>query len=353
MNKFTVIDPLLKTEAQIMPFVTFPLTKKCNFRCQYCGHGGELSASMEDSQDYNLLKDKIIQAHKLGVRKFRFTGGEPFLYPHIENLIDLFNDLGVYLHVNTNASLIEKYEHIFENMQDNIHFAVSLDTLNPELFNNMSGTKNMFTKVIRGIEIINKAGNLLRLNMVVTKLNEEEIFDIINYCSKLNCDLKLLDVVSVPLPYGDRTNLHVPFVDLEKNLLEISDHVKEHQYARSFGTPCKIYKYKGVNITVKSTWNGSHYDLDGICSGCEYFPCHEGLYDIFALPDNRIVGCRWSEESVVTTGESFTDKLLSIAEIFQRAEYVERKNNLAMSPKPKFVINSLKTAGNKVPNISF
>lgn len=340
-SKFSIISPDIKQTARIMPFCTFPLTKKCNFKCIYCGYGGELSASMEESQDFDTLVERIYKAHKLGVRKFRFTGGEPFLYPHIEKLINLFNDLGAYLLINTNGSLIENYKHVFENIQSNIFFAVSFDTNNPEKFDKISGTKNMYSRVKSGIEIINNSGRLLRLNMVVTTENKDEIFDIINYCSELGCNLKLLDVVSVPLPYGNRADLHVPFMELEEKLNEIAERITDHQYARSFGTPCKIYNYKGVAVTVKSTWNGSRYDVNGICSGCEYFPCHEGLYDIFNLPDKRVVGCRWSEESVVK-GEKFSEQLEKMASIFQRAEYVPRTENSAMKPEPEFVVKSLK-----------
>ncbi len=144
--------------------------------------------------------------------------------------------------------------------------------------------------------------------------------------------------------------MHVPFVELEKLLSEKSENIHDHQYARSFGTPCKIYVYNGVRITVKSTWNGSRYDINGICNGCSYYPCHEGLYDIFALPDNRVVGCRWSEESVIQNGTNFKEKLENIAEIFQRAEYVERKYNEAMPPNPDFVVNSLKRAEMDIVN---
>lgn len=345
LNKpvFSIISPEIKQEARIMPFCTFPLTKKCNFKCIYCGYGGELSASMEESQDFNTLVERIFTAHKLGVRKFRFTGGEPFLYPHIEKLIKLFNELGAYLLINTNGSMVENFKHIFNDIQSNIHFAVSFDTNNPEKFDKISGTKNMYERVKRGIEIINNSGRLLRLNMVVTTENKDEIFDIVDYCSQLGCNLKLLDVVSVPLPYGKRENLHVPFIELEDELGRISDRIIDHQYARSFGTPCKIYYYKGVAITVKSTWNGSRYDIKGICNGCEYFPCHEGLYDIFNLPDKRVVGCRWSEESVVEA-ENFEGQLESMANIFQRAEYVPRTSNPAMKPEPEFVVKSLKKA---------
>ena len=353
MEKFSIINSKIKKNARIMPFVTFPLTKNCNFKCQYCGYGGELSASKKNKQEFEKLKEKIFIAHNLGVRKFRLTGGEPFMYPHITDLINLFNDLGVYLLINTNGSLVDKYVDLFEKMQDNIHFAVSLDTLKSDIFDDMTGTKNNFKKVINGINIIKNSGRLYRLNMVVTTINESEIFDIIDYCQELNCDLKLLDVVSVPLPYGNRKDLHVPFIELENKLSQICESEKNHQYARSFGTPCKIYQYKGVNITVKSTWNGSRYDYsnngeNGICNDCKYFPCHEGLYDIFSLPDERLVGCRWSEESVEKTGKSFEDKLENIAQLFQKAVYIPREQNRAMQPKPDFVINSLIDAGIKI-----
>lgn len=350
MIKFNIIKPETKLKARIMPFVTFPLTKKCNFKCIYCGYGGELSASMIEQQDYSVLCKRIFTAHKLGIRKFRFTGGEPFLYPQLENLIKLFNELGAYLLINTNASLIKDYSHIFKTLQDNIHFAVSFDTNISSRFDAISNSKNIYKKVREGIEIIKNAGGLLRLNMVVNKYNQDELFNIIDYCSELKCNLKLLDVVSVPLPYGNRTDLHVPFFSIEEKLNQLCESVNEHQYARSFGTPCRIYKYKGINITIKSTWNGSRYDIKGLCDGCTYFPCHEGLYDIFSLPDKRVIGCRWSEESVIK-GNSFEEQLKKIAEIFQRAIYIKRIHNKPMGINPEFVINSLIKAGQEPYNI--
>lgn len=338
---YNIISTKLKEDANILPFLTFPLTKMCNFRCVYCGEGGELSASMCEFQDFEKLKEKIIVAHRLGIRKFRLTGGEPFLYPHIKELLQFFNELGVYTLVNTNASLVAKNKDIIDELESNITFAVSLDSLKPDVFDAIVNRKNMYDRVIEGIKILSSANRLLRINMVVTRLNYEEVWNIIDFCSNLKCNLKLLDVVSVPLPYGNRKDLHISFTQLEEKLTVICDSKKVHQYSRGFGTPCFIYKHKGVEITAKSTWNGSHYDVNGICKSCNYFPCHEGLYDIFSLPDERIVGCRWSEESVEKKGISFEERLLNIAKVFQRADFCSREQNDAMKPYPTFVTDSL------------
>ncbi len=344
-----VISPELKLRARIMPFVTFPLTKTCNFRCQYCGYGGELSASMVHSQDFSVIAERVVTAHRLGVRKFRFTGGEPFTHPRLGDLVGLLGELGVYLLINTNGSLVAKHMDMVRGTGDNVRFAVSLDTMDPVKFDELSGTRGNYPKVREGIEAICSAARLLRLNMVVTRLNVDEVPDIIDYCSELGCALKLLDVVSVPLPYGDRTALHVPLTDTERFLAAHATVVEEHQYARSFGTPCSIFVYKGVRITAKSTWNGSHYDVEGICADCPYYPCHEGLYDVFSLPDGRVVGCRWSETSVGDPDASFEQQLEEMARIFQRADYVPREQNAAMRPRPAFVTDSLRRAGEQVP----
>ena len=97
-----------------------------------------------------------------------------------------------------------------------------------------------------------------------------------------------------------------------------------------------IYHIGGVKVTVKASSHGARYDTSGICKKCEYFPCHEGLYDLYLIPDGRLCGCRWSETSVAK-GETFLDHLIYLAEAFQRAEWLERGEMKPMVPMPRFV----------------
>lgn len=353
---FEIIDPEIKEDAGITPFLTFPLLKACNFHCNYCGEGGELSASMVNQWDHELLIKRIYTAHRLGVRKFRLTGGEPFLYKHIASVLETLNKLGCYTHINTNGSFIQQHEDVISRLNSNMHFAVSLDTVREDKFDHIAQTQRKFdyyNRTLEGIKLLKGYNRLLRVNMVVTIDNVDEIFDMIDFCAEIGCNLKLLDVVSVPLPFGDRRNLHVSFNEIEEKLLKAADYVDNHEYARAFGTPCKIYVVKGVRVTAKNTWNGSRYELEGICKGCEYFPCHEGLYDIFALPDGRVVGCRWSDTSVAATNTAndrykaegdFEAALQRLFGIFRRATYMPRTENEIMKPKPYFVLHSLQTA---------
>jgi len=289
--------------------------------------------------DYEAIIEKTKLALAHNIRKFRLTGGEPFTHPRIGDLIRFFSDLDVYLLVNTNASLVESNQQAVRWAGPNVHFAASLDTIDKTRFHRISGTSRYFERVITGIRILAEAGRLLRLNMVVSKYNKCEVFPIISYCRDLRCHLKLLDVVSVPLPYGARDDLHVCLDDVETELARIATKVELHDYARSFGTPCWIYNVDGVQVTVKSTSHGSRYDVAGICAGCPYFPCHEGLYDIFLLADGRLCGCRWSLSSV-STSQGFEEGLEEMIRIFQRATWIDKSRPNAMPPAPEIVMGT-------------
>ena len=68
-------------------YVRLSLTEACNFCCPYC----RPEAITPESQTNLLSPDEwltILGAfHQLGVRALRLTGGEPLLYPHLDELL--------------------------------------------------------------------------------------------------------------------------------------------------------------------------------------------------------------------------------------------------------------------------
>ena len=86
-------------------------------------------------------------------------------------------------------------------------------------------------------------------------------------------------------------------------------------------------------MTVKNSVKGSHYDRvgeDAICANCPYYPCHEGLYDLFALSDGRICSCRWTERQMYETTSEQLDYLINA---FRRSTYVNKNGNEDMSAR--------------------
>lgn len=326
------LDPEDKMSETWVPFLSFPITQTCNFRCVYCGAGGEATASECKLITVEQVDQIVKEAAAKGVKKFRITGGEPFTHPDIDKILDLMNEYGYFTLINTNGSLITRHEDIINKLGDNFHFAVSFDTLHPEKLKRISGVST-HQNVVDGVRLLSKKKLLMRLNTVVTTYNYDEISDIIKLCEELGCDLKLLDVVSVPVPFGQRQSIYQEISTLEKNFSESCDEILFHEYTRGFGTPCRRYRFGSVHVTVKNSVKGSHYDRvgeDAICANCPYYPCHEGLYDLFALSDGRICSCRWTERQMYETTSEQLDYLINA---FRRSTYVNKNGNEDMSAR--------------------
>ncbi len=320
-----------------LPFLSFPITKKCNFKCLYCGMGGEATASNCEYTPVDLIKTYINYGLSKGLKKFRITGGEPFLHPNIKEILQFMGELGVFVLVNTNGSLIMKNAYWLKDIPSTVKFAVSFDTLKPEKLKVISGVSCHET-VVNGIRFLKENDNLLRVNMVINRHNCDEVYDIINFCKDVGCDLKILDVVSVPVPFSpDRQDFYREVNSLEKEFSKTCDKVYSLEYTRGFGTPCYRYRFGNVYVTIKNSKKGSHYDISGenaLCKTCKYFPCHEGLYDLFCLADGRLCSCRWTEK------QSFEDPLLQmewLIDIFKKSKYVYTGDNKDMTAREDLV----------------
>lgn len=315
-----------------VPFLSFPITQICNFRCVYCGVGGEATASDNKMIAPEQIEPLVQLAAQKGVRKFRVTGGEPFTHKDIDKILQIFNNAGYFTLINTNGSLLTKHEELLRTLGSNFRFAVSLDTLIPERLKEISRT-DTHAETIAGIKLLSELGLLMRINTVVTQMNYNELPDIIAFCQELGCDLKLLDVVSVPVPFGSRQSIYQEISSLEAEMAKTCDEILSHEYTRGFGTPCKRYRFGKTCVTVKNSVKGSHYDRDGedaVCRNCPYFPCHEGLYDLFALADGRICSCRWTERQMSEDASAQLDYLIKA---FRRSVYIRKHGNMDMDTR--------------------
>lgn len=301
------------------PFVSFPIVTACPFSCIYCGQGGENTISSVSTMSLETIMDISIHLKRTGIQKVRLTGGEPLCHPQIGDIIRFLSEAGFYVLVNTNGLLVEDKIDSLMRTASNIHFAVSLDTLDPEKFDKISRTSGNYEKVMRGIRILKDLGYLMRINMVVGSFNLDEVDNMINFCKNIGCDLKLQEVASVPYPHTEWNDIHTDLSCFEETLAARSNSILVHNYARSFGIPVKIFDIDGVMVTLKSMNVGSRYDTKGVCKECPHLLCHEGLYDIYILADGSIATCRWCRFGSLDTFGEDLDKAIKA---FQNAEYI-------------------------------
>ncbi len=160
---------------------------RCNFRCPYC------MPKETFHEHYRFLKsnerlsfEEIARLTRvfveLGVRKVRLTGGEPLLRPNLSELVGELTALeGVQdVALTTNAVLLA--QHAAQLKANGLHrITVSLDSLDPEIFRQMSGGFGERDRVLEGIQAALDAGLApIKINAVVQRgLNDQTVLDLV------------------------------------------------------------------------------------------------------------------------------------------------------------------------------
>jgi cyclic pyranopterin phosphate synthase len=140
-------------------------------------------------------------AATLGIRKIKITGGEPMVRKDAVKLMaDIKAIPGIdYVTLTTNGVLLEEHvEELAKIPLDGVN--VSLDTLNPDTFKNIT-RRDEFLKVWNGIQKLIKTGIPTKINCVPQKgVNEEELMDIAELAVKLPVDVRFIEMM--PIGYG-------------------------------------------------------------------------------------------------------------------------------------------------------
>ncbi|MBC1324145.1 radical SAM protein [Listeria welshimeri] len=270
------------------------LTEKCNFKCEYCRPGGEGTETKEKL----LHNDETIQIiNKLvecGIEGVRFTGGEPLLrrgFADIVEKVSKIENVKKYTLV-TNGSLINprKAKQISELGFKSV--AISLDSMSNNNFVKITGV-NMLARVKNAISELKSCGVRVKINTVVTKSNETELDDIINFCIENKCDLKLLDLYDGEIGFwrDNYINMKTIIKKLESSAEDFSIQYQDE----GFGTPENVFKIGGINIVVKDSNDGTCY-VEG-CKKCDLFPCQMGIVSLILTAEGRIKLCPLSNEN--------------------------------------------------------
>ncbi len=162
---------------------------RCNFRCPYC-----MPAEVY-GDDYAYLPradwltpGEICRLARLtmglGVRKIRLTGGEPLLRRDIAEIVASIAALpGLEdLALTTNGMLLAERAASLRAAGLR-RVTVSLDSLDPQVFQTMSGGRGNVTQVLEGIEAAAEAGLApIKINAVVHKgVNDHTVLDLLEH----------------------------------------------------------------------------------------------------------------------------------------------------------------------------
>ena len=177
-------------------YARISVTDRCNYRCLYCMPEEGVSAiPHEGVMRYEDIFFLCRILWKLGIRKIRFTGGEPLvrkgLVPFLIDLRKEFPDISISL--TTNASLLSNYSTDLRHVGLS-GMNVSLDTLDSEKFKTVTRIGNI-EDVFQGIRSAIDAGirNIKTNTVLIRGFNDHELPDILGYAWRLDILPRLIE----------------------------------------------------------------------------------------------------------------------------------------------------------------
>ncbi len=148
-------------------------TNICNLRCSWC-------ISEQYHRDDTLKKSvllKFLKEYKeMGGKSIIWSGGgEPTVYPHFIDAVKEADKLGIDQGLMTNGFFNEKTLKVVGKIMK--WTRISLDTIKREKYKKMKGV-DALEGVLKNIKELSKHPTKLVINMNVSKINEDEMFEV-------------------------------------------------------------------------------------------------------------------------------------------------------------------------------
>lgn len=257
------------------PNLVFNVTSRCNFSCKHC---------MRDSNNPKDLPLEIAEKAISGVKKYNgkaaiITGGEPFAYPNIKELIKLIVDTKLNFGIVTNGWLFKEHIDFLRQYKKNIlYIAFSLESTD-KTFHDSMRRPGSFDRLMDSFQICRQYKIPFRTITVLSTNNYDQILNLGIFLKKQKLPLMIFTTM-LPCPRTEENKLVLDakkrqeaFVMLRElaKTLKLPIVIAADIRAESSLHLCTFMKM--VDISIDTEGNITHccelagYDSDSIAHG--------------------------------------------------------------------------------------
>jgi len=279
--------------------VTWEITQKCNLDCCYCFSKNSASVEILRYELIDLIIDNINNAE---VMRIILTGGEPLInLKRLFYILDKLSNTKMGIILSTNGTMID------DGLAKKISKYVSAVQIS------LDGKKNThdeikgrgtFEKTIKGIEYCIKNDIFTQVNLVPTKLNKEEIIEVVSLCEELGVNrFQLFPLI----PRGKGVKVY-EILKIDKMEIE-----------RIYNDCQKVKKRRGWNINIGLS---RRHFTQGSC--------------ILIKPDGSVYSPSYDSNESFYAGNLNNESLLRL---WEESKVFNRKNHLIQT-NPYMIIRS-------------
>ncbi len=232
-------------------YLRISVTDRCNFRCLYCmPPEGVHLLPREEILSYEEIIQVVKTAIRMGITKFRVTGGEPLIRPGIIGFLEeLVKTPGVEnVSLTTNGSfLLSYYQQLSAVGLGSIN--ISLNSLKEDNFAELSGVSD-FNRVWNGINALLDAGfNNIKLNTVIMRgFNDSEIMDFVRLTVSQPLVVRFIEHMPCGAWHNDSYKSTVPAGEIMKIIKTFGCLAPAHKNI-GYG-PAKYYQFENARGLV-------------------------------------------------------------------------------------------------------
>lgn len=335
----------LNGKFSVQPSLVINVTSLCNMNCIYCPTGGEnLCKIQSDScMSKDALKRLVFVFRKhvkdKGEPTLRITGGEPLIDTENRLKTAAILDAAKYykrIVLCTNGIFLKdaynSHSKEWEAVRTKLLLKISLDTLNPECFSKITGTRekgrDLFQTVIDNIKFACAKGFKIELNMVATKENmqkPEDLLSLFEFAKQFGLvGVKVLTVndfggnVEVEQSESEKEHISEILNSVIKELQEREYEEKDVYLNDNKGIQMRRFIAISDNdekctLTIVDHNNAVNSitprrTFSDFCSSCKYFltseevrkdnvkPCATGIMSLTLRADGLLSSCRLRPE---------------------------------------------------------
>lgn len=285
------LPPLQDRFGRTFDYVRIAITEKCNLRCTYCmpEEGVDLK-SKESILSAEEINRTITVLARMGIKKVRFTGGEPLVRKDIVDLVaGAAAAPGIKtVHLTTNGLLFDRYA---ADLRKAGLFGVniSLDTMEPDRFQTITRRTGGDT-VMKAIELAVELGfPRVKINVVMMKgFNDDELFRFTELTKDLPVTVRFIEFMPFDAHQIWESGVH--FASAENMVNQIEDYYPgireaagtrtEHHTFQATGYKGKIAVIPAFTRSLCGNCSRIRVTADGQIRNCLYSDMEYSLRDV-------------------------------------------------------------------------
>ena len=263
-------------------YLRLSVTDRCDLRCNYCiPKGFKDFSEPDDWLTFDEIERVIRIFGELGTKRIRITGGEPLVRKNMPELAARLSALpGIEdLSLSTNATRLKKQAAPLQQAGVS-RINVSLDTLRPDLFKEITGGGKL-EKVIDGLLASKEAGfQPVKINMVVMRgVNDTEVEDMVQFCIDHDFTLRFIEAMPLGDTGREANKQYIPLNEIHDRLAKKYTLTKANmngggpaRYVRVNDTELRIGFITPISQHFCDTCNRVRLSVDGtlyLCLGQE------------------------------------------------------------------------------------